>query len=102
LSKDQSGLRLLCLIIRSARAFSQEKYLIYFYIWSINGTNVCATACRIIPPLPCATVPVNFVSYGTGWIAFDDQSRCRPQPQPVSQIALFSFKDRVANHEQGR
>jgi len=62
----------------------------------------CGPVKKKTPPLSCVTVPVNFCNMRDGWIAFDDQSRCRPQSQLVSLIVQFQFKARIANHEQGR
>jgi hypothetical protein len=95
-------LRLLYLINRSTRAISQEQFSLFFRVYYRGGTDACVSGRKPIPALAVCLVPVNFVSYVTGWIAFDNPSGCRPQPRLVSQMALFPFKVQVANHEQGR
>jgi hypothetical protein len=77
-------------------------FQLFFRVVADFGTNAGTSVRKPIPALAVCLVPVNFVSRVTGWIAFDDPVRCRPQTRLVSQMASFQFKVQVANHGQGR
>jgi hypothetical protein len=80
----------------------KKNFQLFFRIVDGCGMNAGASVHKPIPALAVCLVPVNYVSRVTGWIAFDDPVRCRPQTRLVSQMASFQFKVQVANHEQGR